>query len=395
MVAYYNCNKVVIMGDVIMKYITNGKIILPDGEIEQKALVFSNKIEHIIDPSEIGSYGLGDVYDAEGGIIAPGLIDIHIHGYMGEDSSDADENGLRIISSALTENGVTAFLPTTMTVSVDTLENVFDIIRKLKSESLDGAQIIGVNAEGPFISKKYKGAQKEENIRTPDAEFLVRNSDVIKITTIAPETENAVETIKEVSEKTGIVISIGHSAATFNEAEEGIRAGAKHATHLFNAMTGLHHRDPGVVGACLKNKDVSCELIADNFHINPALFSLVYELKKDNLVLITDCTRAGGLSDGEYDLGGQILTKKGIECRLPDGTIAGSVLTLNKALYNFKNQTGIKDFEVISLATKAPAKLLNDETRGTLEKGKRADIVIFDKDYNVVKTFVNGREIVK
>lgn len=378
-----------------MKYITNGKIILPDGEIEGKALVFSNKIEHIIDPSEIGCYGLGDVYDADGGIIAPGLIDIHIHGYMGEDSSDANEQGLRKISSALTENGVTAFLPTTMTVPTNTLENVFDIIRKLKSESLDGAQIIGVNAEGPFISKKYKGAQKEENIITPNAEFLIKNSDVVKITTIAPEIENAVETIKEVTEKTDIIVSVGHTAATFTEAEEGIKAGARHATHLFNAMTGLHHRDPGVVGACLGEENVTCELIADNFHINPALFSLVYNLKKENLVLITDCTRAGGLADGEYDLGGQILTKKGIECRLPDGTIAGSVLTLNKALYNFKKQTGIKDFEVIALATKTPASLLKDETRGTLEKGKRADIVVFDKDYNVLKTFVNGREMVK
>lgn len=378
-----------------MKYITNGKIILPDGEIEGKALVFSNKIEHIIDPSEIGSYGLGDVYDAKGGIIAPGLIDVHIHGYMGEDSSDGSEDGLRKMSSALTENGVTAFLPTTMTVPVEMLEKVFDIIRRLKKEKLDGAQIIGVNAEGPFISKKYKGAQKEENIITPDVEFLIKNSDVIKITTIAPEVANAIETIKEVTKKTDIVISMGHTSATFKEAQEGIKAGVRHATHLFNAMTGLHHRDPGVVGACLGEKDVTCELIADNFHIDPALFSLVYNLKKDNIVLITDCTRAGGLADGEYDLGGQMLTKKGVECRLPDGTIAGSVLTLNTALYNFKKQTGLKDFEVIALATKVPARLLKDESRGALERGKRADIVIFDKDYNVVKTFVNGREIKK
>ena len=378
-----------------MKYITNGKIILPDGEIEGKALVFSNKIEHIIDPSEIGSYGLGDVYDAEGGIISPGLVDIHIHGYMGEDSSDGSEEGLRKMSSALTENGVTAFLPTTMTVSLDILEKVFDIIRKLKKEKLDGAQILGVNAEGPFISKKYKGAQKEENIITPDADFLIKNSDVIKITTIAPEVENAVETIKKISEKTDITVSLGHTAATYKEACTGIEAGAVHATHLFNAMTGLHHRDPGVVGACLGNGNVTCELIADNFHIDPALFSIVYNLKKENLVLITDCTRAGGLADGEYDLGGQMLTKKGVECRLPDGTIAGSVLTLNRALANFKNQTGLSDYEVIALATKVPARLLGDKSRGSLENGKRADIVIFDNNYNVLKTFVNGREIVK
>ena len=209
---------------------------------------------------------------------------------------------------------------------------------------------------------------------------------------MAPETDGAVEAIKKVKENTDIVISIGHTAATFEQAKAGIEAGISHATHLFNAMTPLNHREPGTVGACLASDNVTCELIADTFHINPGLFSLVYKIKKDKLILITDCTRAGGLSDGEYDLGGQLLTKKGIECRLPDGTIAGSVLTLNKALYNFKKHTGLEDYEVISLATAGPAKLLGDTAIGSLEKGKRADIVIMDKEYNVVKTFIKGRE---
>ena len=374
-----------------MKYIKNGRIIVPDGEIIGKALVFSGKIVDIIEEEDIGSYGFGEVYDAEGGIIAPGLIDLHIHGYMGEDSSDGIEKGLTDMSKAITKNGVTAWLPTTMTVPTEQLEKVFDIIRVLMKSECEGAQIVGVNAEGPFISPKYKGAQKEENIKNIDADFLIKNSDVIKLTTVAPETEGALEGIKKVKDNSNIVISIGHTSATFAQAMAGIEAGISHATHLFNAMTPLNHREPGTVGACLAS-DVTCELIADTFHINPGLFSLIYKIKKDKLILITDCTRAGGLEDGEYDLGGQMLTKKGIECRLPDGTIAGSVLTLNKSLYNFKKHTGLSDCEVISLATAGPAKLIGDATRGTLENGKRADIVIFDNDYNVVKTFVGGKE---
>ncbi len=375
-----------------MKYIKNGKIIMPDREISGKVLVFSKRIVDIIDEDDIGIYGFGDVYDAEGGIVSPGLIDIHIHGYLGEDSSDASKEGLEKISKALTSNGVTSYLPTTMTVPKAQLEKAFNVIRELKENGTDGARVLGVNAEGPFINPKYKGAQKEENIVLPSADFLIENSDVIKITTMAPEREGAVETVKKVTSETDIIVSVGHTSATFNEACAGIAAGVSHATHLFNAMTPLHHRDPGVVGAVLSDKNVSCELIADTFHINPGIFSLIYSIKKDNLILITDCTRAGGLDDGEYDLGGQILTKNGIECRLPDGTIAGSVLTLNKALYNFKKFTGIDNYEVIALATRNPARLLNENDIGTLEKGKLADIVIFDSDFNTKKTFISGVE---
>lgn len=375
-----------------MKYIKNGRIVMPDGIIEGKVLVFSGKIVDLIDEENIGSYGFGEVYDAEDGLVSPGLIDLHIHGYMGEDSSDGIEEGLRRIAAEVTKNGVTAWLPTTMTVSLDQLETVFDIVRGLMKEGVDGAQIIGVNAEGPFISPKYKGAQKEENIKPIDPDFLIRNADVIKLTTVAPETEGAVEAIKKVKENTDMVLSIGHTAATFEQAKAGIKAGISHATHLFNAMSPMNHREPGTVGACLASENVTCELIADTFHINPGLFELVYKIKKGKLVLITDCTRAGGLEDGEYDLGGQLLTKKGIECRLPDGTIAGSVLALNKALLNFKKHTGLSDHEIINMATEVPARLLGDFTRGTLEVGKRADIVIFDNDYNVMKTFVNGIE---
>ena len=371
-----------------MNYIKNGKIIMPNGEIAGKVLAFSEKIEGIIDENEIDPSG--KVYDAAGGIVSPGLIDVHIHGYLGEDSSDGSEEGLLKMSKALVSNGVTAWLPTTMTVPTEQLERVFAIVRGLMERGVDGAQIVGVNAEGPFISPKYKGAQKEDNIKKIDSDFLIRNADVIKITTVAPEGEGAIESIKEVTKKTDIIISMGHTSATFAQANAGIEAGVRHATHLFNAMTPLNHREPGVVGASLASDKVTCELIADTFHINAGLFRLVSDIKKDKLILITDCTRAGGLEDGEYDLGGQLLTKKGIECRLPDGTIAGSVLTLNKALYNFRKYTDLQDYQVIALSTVNAARLIGDTTRGSLESGKRADIVIFDNDFNVLKTFVGG-----
>lgn len=375
-----------------MKYIKNGRVILPDGELSGKAIAFSDVICDIIDEKDVGCFGDGEVVDANGGMISPGLIDIHIHGYLGEDSSDGSKQGLLKMAKELTRNGVTAFLPTTMTVPYPQLNSAFNVVRELKMNGVDGAQIIGVNAEGPFISPKYKGAQKEDNIKNIDPDFLLENSDIIKITTIAPEQEGAFEAIKKIKEESDIVVSMGHTSATYTQAKMGIQAGITLATHLFNAMTPLNHRDPGVVGAALTSEDVYCELIADTFHINADLYKMVSTLKKDKLILITDCTRAGGLEDGEYDLGGQLLTKKGVECRLVDGTIAGSVLALNKALYNFKKHTDLKDFEVISLASSNPAKLIGDETRGSLEKGKRADIVIFDNDFNVVKTFVGGIE---
>lgn len=374
-----------------MKYIKNGKIIMPDGEITGKVLAFSDKIEGIIDEKDIDPNG--EVFDAEGGIVSPGLVDIHIHGYIGEDSSDGSKDGLLKMASALVGNGVTAWLPTTMTVPLEQLEKVFDIVRELKKTEIKGAQIVGVNAEGPFISPKYKGAQKEDNIKKMDADFLMRNADVIKITTVAPEGEGALEAIKEITDKTDIVISMGHTSASFAQAKAGIEAGVSHVTHLFNAMTPLNHREPGVVGASLSSDKVTCELIADTFHINAGLFKFVSDVKKDKLILITDCTRAGGLEDGEYDLGGQLLTKKGIECRLPDGTIAGSVLTLNNALYNFRKHTGLMDYQVIALSTVNPAKLIGDNERGSLETGKRADVVIFNNDFGVVKTFVGGNEM--
>ena len=230
----------------------------------------------------------------------PGLIDMHIHGYLGADASDGSFEGLRTMAEGVAKNGVTAFLPTTMTVSYAELRAAFQQIRAAMEASLrpdwPGARVLGANAEGPFIAPSRKGAQAAENIRPGDAAFLQEHLDVIRVFTIAPEEPGNLDCIREMAGK--CLISMGHTAATYAQAVAGIEAGVRHVTHLFNAQTPLSHREPGVVGAALTDDRVSCELIADTFHVSRHLFLLVTRMKGDHMVLITDCTRAGGLRTG-------------------------------------------------------------------------------------------------
>lgn len=377
-----------------LTYITNGKIILPDKIVCGKALAFdeaSGKICGIVDEAPLGAC----VIDAKGNYVAPGLVDIHIHGYLGEDTSDAKPEGIRKMAYGVAENGVTAFLPTTMTVSQKEIDAALDAVRSLKEESKTwgGAEILGVHAEGPFINPSKKGAQKEENIQKPSAKFLIDNQDIIRIVTLAPEMDEGHEAIKEAAEKTDILISMGHTGAHFEEAVSAVKDGVRHTTHLFNAMTALAHRDPGVVGAALAT-DVSVELICDTFHIHPGVFSIIAKQKPDKLCLITDCTRAGGMPDGEYDLGGQPIFLKGIECRLADGTIAGSVLKLNGAIRNVLAHTSLPVYEVFKMASLNPACAIRvDDRLGSLEEGKDADIIITDESINIIRTIKKGKTV--
>ncbi|MDD7366662.1 MAG: N-acetylglucosamine-6-phosphate deacetylase [Clostridiales bacterium] len=375
-----------------MKAIVNGKIILPDSIVEGRALLFDEKIAGLSETVPEGA----KIIDAKGRYVAPGLVDIHIHGYLGEDTSDGSVEGIRKMAEGIVKNGVTAWLPTTMTVSYDDLRHAFDAVRVLmdKKNNPKGAQIMGVHAEGPFINPSKKGAQAVEYIRPADAPFLIENSDVIRIVTIAPEMPGALDCIREVTEKTSILVSMGHTAANYETAKAGIEAGVRHATHLFNAMTPLNHRDPGVVGASLADDRVSTELIADTFHISPDLFGLVAKVKGDNLVLITDCTRAGGLEDGEYTLGGQPIFVKGIECRLADGTIAGSVLKLNNAIRNMRDHTSLPLEQIVRMASINAARCIGlDKTKGSLEAGKDADIILADENFAVSETIIAGETV--
>ena len=374
-----------------MKCIINGRIVMPDGVLSEHAITFDKKIQSVVPQQDI-NLDEYDVIDAKGNLVAPGLVDIHIHGYLGEDASDGSAEGLKVMAAGIAKNGVTSWCPTTMTIAKDEIVKAFDTAREVKAESgCYGAKILGVNCEGPFINPSKKGAQPGEYILPPDGDFILEHADILKLFTVAPEMEGAKECIQKVYEDGRVLASMGHTGATFEEANAGIAAGVRHATHLFNAMTALQHRNPGVVGAALSDEKVSCELIADTFHVHPGLYKLVAKAKGDKLCLITDCMRAGGMEDGDYTLGGQHVIKTGIQCLLEDGTIAGSVLKLNEAVRNLKNHTELSVSEVFACASLNPAKAVGEAERiGSLEVGKCADIIICDDDINVITTIIEG-----
>ena len=374
-----------------MKCIINGRLVLEDGVVSGFAIIFDEKIQKIVPADEVNTEEY-EVIDAEGNLVAPGLVDIHIHGYLGEDASDGSAAGLKKMAAGIAKNGVTSWCPTTMTIAKDEIVKAFDTAREVKAEeTCYGAKILGVNCEGPFINPSKKGAQPGEYILPPDGDFIVANADILKLFTVAPEMEGAKECIRQVSEDGRVLASMGHTGASFEEACAGIAAGVRHTTHLFNAMTALQHRNPGVVGAALSDERVSCELIADTFHVNPGLYKLVAKAKGDKLCLITDCMRAGGMEDGDYTLGGQHVIKTGIQCLLEDGTIAGSVLKLNEAVRNLKAHTDLSLPEVFACASLNPAKAIGEaENIGSLAVGKCADIIICDDEIQVKTTIING-----
>lgn len=373
-----------------MFIVKHGKLILENSVEEGKALLFDEKIKAIIPENEIPD-GV-EVIDANGGYICPGLIDLHIHGYLGRDVCDASEDSMRIISGGLVENGVTGYLPTTMTVDMTVINGAISACRSLmKSDEFYGSTILGVHAEGPFISASKKGAQDERFILKPDAKFVKDNADVIKIITMAPEEDENFSAIHDITKDTSVVVSMGHTSADYKAAMESTKAGVSHATHLFNAMTPMTHRAPGVVGAAL-NSDVSCELIVDTYHVDSALFDTVYKLKGRKMCVITDCLPAGGLPEGEYTLGGAKIIYRDNICRLEDGTIAGSVLKLNKGVWNVYQNSCIPLHECVNCASLNPATTLGIQNKkGSIAVGKDADIVILDGEFNVVKTIIGGK----
>lgn len=375
------------LGGEKMKAIINGKIILNDSIMEQKIILFEDKILDITDdlPDQV------DIIDAKGAYVGAGLIDIHIHGAGGADVMDANDDTIETISQLLVKFGVTSFLPTTMTMSQEKIECALNQIRIGMNGHYKGAKVLGCHLEGPFISETYKGAQNKAFIQKPNMTWIEPFQDVIKLITLAPEVDEGYEFIKAMKLKTDIKLSMGHTSTTFAKAKEAIQLGISHATHTFNGMSGFNHREPGAVGAILMS-DVSAELIADKIHVNPEIFEWFYRVKSGNIVLITDSMRAGCMPDGVYDLGGQEVIVENGSARLRTGSLAGSVLTLNKAVRNFYEETTLSLPAVYRLASLNAARSIGvEDCKGSIEIGKDADLVIWDEALEALVTIVEGK----
>ncbi|NLY53209.1 MAG: N-acetylglucosamine-6-phosphate deacetylase [Firmicutes bacterium] len=388
-----------------MKAIVNAKVISQGRVYDDHALVFDAKIRAICPLDDFAPSDGCEIIEADGLWAAPGLIDIHVHGGAGHDTMDASLDGLQALSFSLAQCGVTSFLPTTMTAPWAQLEQVLSTVhigmqmssaRKVASSRVApwGARVLGVHLEGPFIAEAYKGAHRAADLRAPDFSLLHKYLDIIRIVTFAPELPGSDTFLAWLQAHPHIVPAIGHSGASFSLAETAIRQGVRHATHIFNAMSPLHHREPGVVGAILCN-DLSAELIADNLHVHPSLYQLLLKtLGPERLILISDGMRATGLTDGTYDLGGQLVHVQNGAARLADGTLAGSVLTLDQAVANFNQATACGLPTAISLASYNPARLLGLEgCLGDLQLGLDADIILIDENCRVQQTFIEGQRV--
>ncbi len=333
-------------------------------------------------------------------IVLPGFIDEHIHGAGGCDAMDASEGSLATIAKTVAKEGTVGFLATTMTQSRENILSAMKAVKAYREGEHDGAELLGVHLEGPFISAVHKGAQPLEYVAKPDIdifdEYDRASGNSIKIVTLAPEEEGAKELIAHLVSR-GIVASIGHTGAKYNDIASAVAIGAKNVTHTYNAQSALHHRDIGTVGSALLMDELSCELIADTIHVSvPAIKLLLKCKKQDGIILITDAMRAKGLGDGESELGGQRVFVKNGEARLADGTLAGSVLCMNHAVRNMVEKVGMNLESACEFASLNPARALGmEKERGSIKCGKRADFTVIDKEFNVLYTICNGNIIYK
>ena len=374
--------------------ITNGRIYTEAQVIEKGYLVVENgKISDI----QKGDYkGHLNQIDVAGKHVLPGFIDIHIHGGYGEDAMDASYDGLNHLAKQLLSEGTTTFLATTMTQSDENIEKALNnIVACYENQTLgEAAEIGGVHLEGPFISEHKVGAQNPKYVQRPTVEKIRHFQEVakglIKIITFAPEVEGAHDTLNELRDE--IIFSMGHTVATFEEANEAVERGAKHVTHLYNAATPFEHRNPGVFGAAWTNQGLNTEIIGDGIHSHPAAVDIAYKQKGyTHMYLITDAMRAKGMKDGEYDLGGQNVIVKGKEARLENGALAGSILKMNEGLHNLIQFTHDSLDHLWRVASLNQAVALNiDKQKGSLSIGKDADIVIVDDHIQVDTTIKSG-----
>jgi N-acetylglucosamine-6-phosphate deacetylase len=330
--------------------------------------------------------------------ICPGLIDLHFHGALGKDVMDCNVESLKQIAFHQANCGVTGFLGTTVSSSHEQILKAIESIRKATKLPLP-SEILGVHIEGPFLSHEKRGAHDSTYVRETTQEevhhLLEAASGLRTILSMAPEVGRNMSFIKMLKNK-GVIISIGHSNASYQQALDSFKEGISHATHLLNAMRELHPRDPGVVGAVFDSPEVTAEIIADGVHIHPSLLRLAVSRKgADKICLITDSLKAAGVGDGIYTMGNFELLVKGNEARIKDtGVLAGSVLTLNKAVKNILEWTGVEIHQAVNMASLNPARVLGlDNKIGSIQIGNYANLSVFDKEFNVVDTIWHGRSV--
>lgn len=374
-----------------MLAIINGKVITGQS-IEDKSILIEG--DRIVDvcckvPDK------AEIIDAKGEYVSPGFIDIHIHGCKGCDIMEDTYESVMIMSHYLLSTGVTGFLGTTMTESI---QSIREAIKEAKRASYNamGADLLGIHMEGPFISAQYKGAQRAEHIQKPSIrsfkEICGEDEAFVKLVTLAPELEGARELISYLSRQ-GVVSSMGHTAAKYEEAKRSIEWGIKSSTHTFNGMKGFEHREPGALGAVM-DSDIAAECIADGVHVHEgALRILARQKGLDNIILITDSMMAGGMKDGEYSLSGQRVYVQRGAARLQGGQLAGSTLSMNRAVKNIRDFLDISIPQAVVMAAENPAKLLGLKDRGKISKGYKADLIIFDEEVRINKILKSGIEV--
>lgn len=351
-------------------------------------LIEKGKIEGIVSGVQ------GEGLDCAGLKILPGFIDIHIHGTKGGDTCDAKEESLQIMSENLPRHGVTSFCPTTMTLSSEELERIFQTIALVKGKE-KGAYIHGINMEGPYISLAKKGAQKAEHVRKPDVEEFKKLNSIcnVSLVDIAPEEDENNAFSKEASEI--CTVSAAHTSADVSEARKGFENGITHATHLFNAMTGISARVPGVAGAVFDSDIVRAEIICDGFHVAPETLRMAFKLLgEDRTIVISDSMKAADCADGEYMLGGQTVYVRDGKALLADGTIAASTSNI---FDEFKNllSFGIDFKHAVKSCTINPAKAIGqDKVTGSIEVGKNADLLLVDEKMEIKGVFIKGEKII-
>jgi N-acetylglucosamine-6-phosphate deacetylase len=379
--------------------ILKGRVITSDGVLPGGAVLVEG--ERIAGVFADGGRSFGpavETRDFGTAYISPGLIDVHLHGALGGDVMDGDPESLRRISLHQSRNGVTGFAPATLTASLDDTVRAAAAVRAAAGEALP-SEILGLHYEGPFLNVGKKGAQNPAHILEITAErvdrLLAAAEGLPVLLTMAPEPGRNAAFIADLRRQ-GVVLSIGHTEATYDQALTAFDAGIRHATHLYNAMSGFQPRVPGVMGAVLDDPRVTAELIADGIHVHPASLRLAVRVKGPGRVcLITDSLTSAGLGDGDYRMGGLDIVVKGPEARLREGgALAGSILTLNRAVANIVAWTGVTVSDAIRMASLTPARELGlDAVRGSIAAGKFADLAVFDADFNALETFVRGRSM--